>query len=98
MAKALANVLQFPKAAIIQFPTKLCGCGCGILLNEQEDSFIKSDEYQQWYVDEIDMMNALDVVKANGKYRWRGTDYWYTKQDFYQEIRAYWVNEYAPIA
>jgi N6-adenosine-specific RNA methylase IME4 len=93
------NVIRFPLAEIIQFPkTQLCGCGCGILLNIEEDSFIRCEETGQWYVDEFDFLKALEVTKRGDRYRFRDTDYWYTKSEFYNEMKAYWMNDYAPIA
>lgn len=100
MAKPLAKILAFPKKAeVLQFPiAKKCGCGCGILLNEKEDSFIKVDSVGKWYTDEVCMLAGLDVIERNGYYKVRHTDYWYTKKEFNEDYQAYWVNEYAPIA
>lgn len=93
------NVIHFPTGRIIPFPTKLCGCGCGLLLNEQEDCFIKVDSVRKWYVDEVCMMDDLDIEERDGRYRVRHTDYWYrSKNELFEDYQAYWVNEYAPIA
>lgn len=102
MAKALHevnNVVAFPMARIVQFPlTQYCGCGCGMLLNINEHSFIRSEETGQWYVDEYDFLKALNVVERNGRYRFKLGEYWYSKSEFYAEMKAYWMNEYQPIA
>lgn len=100
MAKKLADIIAFKlPARVVQFPlTKLCGCGCGTLLNMSEDAFIISEETGQWYMDETDFLKALDVVERNGRYRYKTTEYWYSKSEFYEELQAYWMNEFAPIA
>lgn len=101
MAKPLAEIIAFPtkQAEVLPFPiSQLCGCGCGILLNKQEDAFIISEETGQWYVDEYDFLKAVDAVEYDGFYRFITTDYWYTKTDFYEELSAYWMNDLVPIA
>lgn len=99
MAKQYAEVLAFqPNSRVIPFPTQLCGCGCGTLLNMSEDAFIISEETGKWYMDESDFLKALDVVEKNGFYRFDTTDYWYKKNEFYEEMSAYWVNALVPIA
>lgn len=103
MAKAMRdlpnNVIPFPRAEIVQFPlTQLCGCGCGVKLNIREDSFIICEETNQWYMDEYDFLKGVQAIEKDGRYQFKHTDYWYTKEGFYGELRAYWMNEYAPIA
>lgn len=101
MAKPQAEIIAFKprQAQIVPFPIiQLCGCGCGELLNMQEDAFIISEETGQWYVGEYDFLKSLDAVERNGFYQFRHTDYWYTKSEFYEEMSAYWINVFAPIA
>ena len=88
--KALAEVLAFPsRASVVPFPkSQLCGCGCGTLLNKQEDSFIIREETGQWYTDEVDFLKALDVQKSGTRYRFRHDEYWYTQSEFYEEMKA----------
>lgn len=103
MAKKLAEILAFKpiESQIVPFPiTKLCGCGCGELINKQEDAYITSEETGQWYVDEVDFLKAVQAVERNGFYHFRddNNNYWYTKTDFYEELQAYWMNDLVPIA
>jgi len=97
------NVIPFPRAEIVQFPlTQLCGCGCGTTLNIREDSFIVCEETNQWYMDEYDFLKGVQAIEFNGRYRFLADDNvpesWYTKSQFYNEMKAYWMNEYSPIA
>jgi hypothetical protein len=97
----LHNVIPFPITRIVQFPlTQLCGCGCGELLNIEEDAFIRCEETGQWYVDEYDFLKGVNAIEHNGLYHFMddNTGYWYTKKNFYKEMSAYWMNDYAPIA
>lgn len=101
MAKRQADIISFkPRTQVIDFPVKHCGCGCGTLLNKQEDAYITSEETGQWYVDEVDFLKGVQAVERNGFYHFRddNNNYWYTKTDFYEELQAYWMNDLVPIA
>lgn len=105
MAKHLAEVLAFKpiKSQVIPFPlTQLCGCGCGELLNRQEDAFINCEESSKWYVDEYDFLKGEKVAELNGRYYFTEDDWehphTYTKSELFQELGVYWVNLLVPIA
>lgn len=103
MAKRQADIIAFkPRTQVIDFPVKHCGCGCGELINKQEDAYISCEESGNWYVDEYDFLKGEKVAELNGRYYFTEDDWQhphiYTKSELFQELGVYWVNLLVPIA